>query len=131
MIAELPEAMEVQTKRRMFTLKKGFYAYVGSAMNNLEARIARHVSRDKKRHWHTDYLLDHAQIKTVIWAQTETQAECQLAQSLSEMTVVAGFGCSDCRCPSHLFHASEHECLTERTLEGFKSMGLKPVITPI
>lgn len=37
--------------------EKGNYAYVGSAMNSLENRIARHLRNEKKIHWHIDYLL--------------------------------------------------------------------------
>ena len=33
------------------TFKKGFYAYVGSAMNNLEKRVQRHL-RKKKNFYH-------------------------------------------------------------------------------
>ncbi|MFP4052091.1 MAG: GIY-YIG nuclease family protein, partial [Thermoplasmata archaeon] len=36
---------------------KGYYVYVGSAQNGLEARIERHLSDEKKIHWHIDYLL--------------------------------------------------------------------------
>lgn len=31
---------------------KGIYSYVGSAQNNLEKRIMRHLSKIKKMHWH-------------------------------------------------------------------------------
>lgn len=37
--------------------KKGWYVYIGSAMNSLVPRIKRHLSDDKKMHWHIDYLL--------------------------------------------------------------------------
>ena len=37
--------------------KKGYYVYIGSAMNSLVARINRHLSDNKKIHWHVDYLL--------------------------------------------------------------------------
>lgn len=36
---------------------EGYYAYVGSALNGLEARIARHLKEDKLLHWHIDYFL--------------------------------------------------------------------------
>ena len=32
--------------------KKGFYAYIGSALNGLEQRIERHIRKDKRFHWH-------------------------------------------------------------------------------
>ncbi len=40
--------------------RKGYYIYVGSAMGNggLRARVGRHLSGQKKMHWHIDYLLE-------------------------------------------------------------------------
>jgi Uri superfamily endonuclease len=32
----------------------GYYAYVGSVLNGLEARIARHLKEEKLFHWHID-----------------------------------------------------------------------------
>ena len=32
--------------------KKGFYVYIGSAMNSLVPRLNRHLSDEKKMHWH-------------------------------------------------------------------------------
>ncbi|AIC15166.1 GIY-YIG nuclease family protein [Nitrososphaera viennensis] len=38
--------------------EKGVYAYVGSALNGLEPRISRHLSKRKENmHWHIDYLI--------------------------------------------------------------------------
>ncbi|MBU4245420.1 MAG: GIY-YIG nuclease family protein [Nanoarchaeota archaeon] len=39
--------------------EKGSYVYVGSAMNGLENRIARHLRYEKKLHWHIDYMLSN------------------------------------------------------------------------
>ena len=49
-------------------LAKGTYAYVGSAQNNMEKRIKRHLSKDKRFHWHIDYLLDNTdtEIKKIL-----------------------------------------------------------------
>ena len=42
-------------------LKQGLYLYIGSAMGrgstSLEARIRRHLTRDKRRFWHIDRIL--------------------------------------------------------------------------
>ena len=35
-------------KLGMINFKKGYYVYVGSAMNSLESRLKRHLSEDKK-----------------------------------------------------------------------------------
>ena len=38
------------------TLERGWYAYVGSAARARDARVARHLSREKPLRWHADYL---------------------------------------------------------------------------
>ena len=46
-------------------LEKGSYAYVGSAQNNLEKRIERHLMKNKKKFWHIDYLLANEFAKVI------------------------------------------------------------------
>ena len=41
-----------------FDFPAGHYIYTGSAKRNIEARIARHLAKDKKLRWHIDYLLN-------------------------------------------------------------------------
>ena len=38
----------------------GYYAYVGSAMRGIKARLRRHLTKGKNCHWHIDYLLERA-----------------------------------------------------------------------
>ena len=94
----------------------GYYCYVGSALNGLEARIDRHLRKEKKFHWHIDYLLQYARITEIIYAKINKsahaklthRAECMIAKSLAgSLSCIKGFGCSDCRCPSHLFHSEK------------------------
>ncbi len=92
--------------------EKGFYIYVGSALNSLEGRVKRHLSSNKKTHWHIDYLLlhPHARIEEVIFSVGEEKIECSLANLISkESSPVLRFGCSDCQCTSHLFYISEYD----------------------
>lgn len=89
-----------------FEFLPGFYLYCGSALNGLSQRIDRHVSVNKKLHWHIDYLLLCARLDEV-WAVFSSQRlECSLAQSIltlpGAMVPVAGFGSSDCKCRTHL-----------------------------
>jgi len=90
--------------------KPGCYAYVGSALNNLESRIERHYRTEKKLFWHIDYLLKRAVIIKDIRIESPLKLECTIARSLSrKMESIPGFGCSDCPCSSHLyFHTNEH-----------------------
>lgn len=86
--------------------KKGCYAYTGSAMGGLEQRVSRHLRKKKKLHWHIDYLLQDAVIKDVRVSETSSKSEeCRTAVMLEKSggRPVYGFGCSDCRCQSHLF----------------------------
>lgn len=87
--------------------KCGFYIYVGSALNGLEKRINRHLKKTKKKHWHIDYLLDFAEVIDVLYKESETKIECEISSILDkQLDSVFGFGCSDCRCNSHLFYGS-------------------------
>ncbi len=87
--------------------KKGDYIYVGSAQNNIEKRVERHFSKNKKKHWHIDYLLadKNVKLKKYLYKKAGKKQECKLACSflLSFEEPIKGFGCSDCNCVSHLF----------------------------
>lgn len=92
----------------------GAYAYVGSALRGLDARIDRHLRDEKKLHWHIDYLLQHAEIVDVVRVYTDQRLECRIAAPLCDrLPRVDGFGCSDCSCPSHLFGPERLSALKE------------------
>jgi Uri superfamily endonuclease len=131
LLAELREDSVVKTLRREFILSKGFYVYVGSAMNNLEARVNRHLSRTKRRHWHIDFLLDQARLTNTYWAQTTSKKECQLANQFAAMKSIEGFGCSDCHCPSHLFYNAGEDSLRNALIKAFNAIGLEAIEKPI
>jgi len=85
--------------------RKGYYLYVGSAMKDLSQRIARHRRLTKKKHWHIDYLREHADLVAAIPIRTSRDLECSLAAELGTIAHwrVPGFGSSDCSCETHLF----------------------------
>ena len=84
--------------------KKGTYAYIGSAQNNLEARVKRHLSNNKKIHWHIDYFLLNKHTKVIKVLYKNSTKECKLAKEFSKNNLaIEKFGCSDCKCSSHLF----------------------------
>jgi len=84
--------------------KKGWYVYIGSALNGLEGRIKRHLRSEKKHHWHIDYLLVYAKIKKVYIKRGIVKEECSVSQSFSHsFDMIPNFGCSDCSCKSHLY----------------------------
>jgi len=101
------------------------YAYIGSAMNGLRARLVRHLREEKKLHWHIDYLLKEAEIDEIILCQAERRMECSLALALArEFPSIPGFGASDCKCRSHLYFASEKDRLQARVAEAVNQAGL-------
>jgi Uri superfamily endonuclease len=95
---------------------KGTYVYVGSAQSNLEKRVARHLRREKRVFWHIDYLLQSpcARVLKVFWKAAGKAEECEIVKRLNrEGEAVAGFGCSDCHCKSHLFRVEAYGFLRE------------------
>ena len=102
--------------------KKGFYVYVGSAMNGLMQRINRHLRKNKKTYWHIDHLLRYGEIKHVFYKQNSKKEECIVANILrGRLSSIPYFGCSDCKCNSHLFYGNEKEILSE-----VNGLGMKP-----
>ncbi len=89
-------------------LQPGYYIYVGSAFGpgGVRARVSRHLRRDKRKHWHIDYLRDYMN-PLEVWVSYEVDhLEHEWAGVLiemSEMIPIQGFGCSDCKCYTHLF----------------------------
>jgi len=130
--------IELATNKDIFVGKlgnvyfpKSTYAYVGSAMNGLGARLARHLRRGKKLHWHIDYLLKEAEVDEIILCQGDNRVECSLAQALSiGFQCIPDFGSSDCKCRSHLYFASEKGRLKARVAEAVKQAGLAYEIFP-
>ena len=83
----------------------GLYAYVGSAQTSIETRMKRHFKRNIRKFWHIDYLLDRSESKIVKTYKFNVNkaCECKIAKEIGQKgKPVAGFGCSDCRCKSHL-----------------------------
>lgn len=95
--------------------KAGFYIYVGSAMasrgsNTLLNRVRRHMkeTKNKKLHWHIDYLLasKHVCIIRLYLIPSKMKIECLIANELKQSAdaYIINFGSSDCICKSHLFY---------------------------
>lgn len=107
---------------------KGWYVYVGSAMNSIVPRIKRHLSDDKKMHWHIDYLLksNNCEIREVLFCISEKKVECELAEHISENSIgIKRFGCSDCNCNSHLFYFSRKRDAIEVVKNAYDNIPMK------
>jgi Uri superfamily endonuclease len=64
--------------------------------------------------WHIDYLLNSeaAKVMAVYYKPGRKTEECKMAGLLeANAQPIAGFGCSDCSCSSHLFHAQNFDFL--------------------
>ena len=86
-----------------FDFPAGCYVYTGSARRNFEARIARHLRKEKTLRWHIDYLLAAPGIQ-VERVRRSALPECELNRRAGGQLAIPGFGASDCRaaCGSHL-----------------------------
>jgi Uri superfamily endonuclease len=95
--------------------RKGFYYYSGSAVKNLKSRISRHVQKEKKIHWHIDYLttkITNKVERVFIFEGKQKQNECEVIFFLkSQMKLefeIHKFGNSDCNsCNSHLLYSKK------------------------
>lgn len=89
-------------------LDAGFYAYVGSALGpgGLRARVRHHLRVATRPHWHADYLRAATHPHEVWYAADPARREHGWAHMLLGMQGAcpgpAGFGASDCDCPTHL-----------------------------
>ncbi len=98
--------------------ESGTYIYVGSAQNGLEARVRRHLSDEKSKHWHIDYLLDKAEIEEILAYKKDGEEECNSAKILGEkFQEIDDFGCSDCGCDTHLFYS---KCKTDEVADSIR-----------
>ncbi len=112
-------------------LDKGYYAYTGSALGqgavSLRRRVARHFRKEKRKHWHIDYLLASrtAHIAAVVAAPGKDNKECEISsliRNIEGATVpITGFGASDCKhnCKSHLIRLGENNNL-EKIADAYK-----------
>jgi Uri superfamily endonuclease len=85
-----------------------YYVYIGSAFGpgGVRARVGRHLRKGKKKRWHIDYLREQATPVCVWCSYAPSNREHEWAKAMASMpetTCVKGFGCSDCRCDTHLF----------------------------
>ena len=104
LIVELRDEVRCRVgKLGVFDFPRGRYVYTGSAKANLQARIDRHLRREKRFHWHIDYLLARPEAR-IVRVLTSGRSECALNRSTAGRVLVGGFGASDCRsgCGAHL-----------------------------
>ncbi|OGS40097.1 MAG: hypothetical protein A3K77_02330 [Euryarchaeota archaeon RBG_13_31_8] len=56
--------------------------------------------------------MNFSEVKDALYKESVTKQECRIATILEKhLFSIPGFGCSDCRCKSHLFYGS-HKNIT-------------------
>lgn len=104
LVLELPQDERIEAgalgERRLL---KGYYLYTGSARRGLARRVARHLRRRKRWHWHIDALRARARHVRAFPIRA-VDGECDLAAAVARLGdgVIPRFGASDCGCPGHL-----------------------------
>lgn len=105
--------------------KKGYYTYTGSAMNSLIPRLKRHLSTNKKLHWHIDYLLKNAKIEEIIFTDSPKKIECQIAKKINKQNNnIEKFGCGDCNCISHLTYFKTKKETIKTVKNAYKDLNM-------
>ncbi|MDA2934368.1 GIY-YIG nuclease family protein [Acidobacteria bacterium AH-259-D05] len=104
-----------------FAFPAGYYVYTGSAKTNIQARVQRHLTREKRIRWHIDYLLADP-YTSVVDIRLSRDPECYLNQSGQGVVIVPGFGSSDCKhgCGAHLKFVGSSATLDRQLGKGQK-----------
>ncbi|MBN2323279.1 MAG: DNA/RNA nuclease SfsA [Spirochaetes bacterium] len=89
------------------SFEEGYYVYVGSGMNGVDARVARHKRGRKRHHWHIDRITPSPmRITRVYIIRGNRRLEDDIAGRMERIAPrrVEGFGSSDSNKSSHLFY---------------------------
>lgn len=113
-----------------------WYVYCGSAHGpGGLARVVRHIRVSRHgmvaMRWHIDYLLCSQSLRLVYSlcvSGGDRDTECRIARMLRGEPV-EDFGCSDCRCRSHLFSYGKDP--VEDVLASFSALDLAATIKRI
>ena len=135
LILKLDQESDIQIgKLGKLHFRKGFYAYTGSALGSGGfKRVERHFNVSKginpTRKWHIDYILPKSRIVHTILIPTEDTIECKLARrirKISGISIIPGFGCTDCMCETHLIYFQEE--LKNMIIYACNNIGIKNMI---
>ena len=103
---------------RAIDFERGYYSYIGSAFGpgGVQGRLSRHLRKSKRMHWHIDYLLESFRPVAAWYSHDADRLEHRWAEvfrGMRDTVPICGFGCSDCKCYSHLFRTSTPPDLTQ------------------
>ena len=113
------------------SFKKGCYGYMGSALNGLEQRVRRHLSTQKKLHWHVDYLLASCENHPGVRQRKHTEGGMRHLRTPSKKPFDACLGsdAATVTCQSHLFFGPAETMTQTATSLQMKPypLGCKPL----
>ncbi|HEY8542416.1 MAG TPA: DUF123 domain-containing protein [Pseudothermotoga sp.] len=102
-------------------IRKGLYAYIGSAMNNLQKRVCRHMSERKKYRWHIDYLMRDSTVLSVFIFPDERK-ELELSKEFAKYFAgPKGFGSSDLPVDTNLYEIDDPQKLISLITQLYKN----------
>ncbi len=111
LILNVRKPVKAKTAHGFTIVKPGVYAYVGSAFGpgGLRARIHRHLKKEKRIHWHIDWLTTSKTVEKIgVFVISGRRIESEIARMLAtRFPAVPGFGASDSPEDSHLFMISK------------------------
>jgi len=106
LLIRLKNPIEISLMGKTAKFPRGFYVYTGSAQKNLTHRIERHRRKNKKLHWHIDFLLEKADVIDVkIIYGASRYDETIFAEkwaALSDFIPMKKFGATDSKAKTHL-----------------------------
>lgn len=117
----------------MIEFRAGYYYYVGSALGlGGFKRVVRHFNiasgENRTRKWHIDYLLPFSKVISAVLIPTNMEIECEAARTIADFCAsIPDFGCSDCRCATHLFFC-EKDITGQIMKSGNKLTGNESII---
>jgi Uri superfamily endonuclease len=109
-----------------FSIKPGWYYYVGSALNGLRGRLRRHFTGMGKTHWHIDHLTKKVRPSRIWFVISGKRFESQVAGILADEIEVGipGFGCGDSpESGTHLFYSKKRVDLDDLLSEIGRHQG--------
>ena len=118
LLLKLEKGVGLKYGKKTSHLEPGYYAYVGSAMGGFFRRIPRYFLGPGKKHWHIDYLLDHARIAGLIMFSGRNIEE-EISNVLSyHFEGIESFGANDLRVKTNLYRVDPDKLFS--LLGGFR-----------
>ena len=105
----------------------GCYVYIGSGGRNVYKRVSRHFHRDKRLHWHIDYLTKMIPPMEAYLVKDKISEEELSMVMARKYRYIKGFGSSDKRSISHLFYIGPI-CDIDTLIKYLNSNGIKEIL---